>query len=64
MIELFAEVAQDLAMVDELKVWLLKNKQTNHWKTTKATASAVYALLMNGDNWLLESQPVEITFHS
>ncbi len=61
MIEVFDEVAQDAQAVDDLRVWLLKNKQTNHWKTTKATASAVYALLMNGDNWLLEDQPVKIT---
>ncbi len=61
MIEVFDEVGQDAATVEELKIWLLKNKQTNHWKTTKATSSATYALLMNGDNWLLEDQPVQIT---
>ena len=61
LIELFAEVAQDAEMVEGMKVWLLKNKQTQHWRTTKATAAAVYALLSNGDNWLLESAPVDIT---
>ncbi|MEL7021154.1 MAG: hypothetical protein AAGK47_06080 [Bacteroidota bacterium] len=60
MIEVFAQVAQDPQAVSDLKVWLLKNKQTTHWKTTKATAAAVYALLMNGDNWLLENAPVQI----
>ena len=60
MIEVFDEVAKDARAVEDLKLWLLKNKQTNHWKTTKATASAVYALLMNGDNWLLDDQPVQI----
>lgn len=58
MIEVFDEVAKDPQSVDDLKVWLLKNKQTTHWKTTKATANAVYALLMSGDNWLLEDKPV------
>lgn len=62
MVELFAEVAKDDKSVEELKIWLLKNKQTNHWKTTKATASAVYALLANGENWLLEDQAAVITF--
>ncbi len=61
MIEVFDEIANDPVAVDDLKVWLLKNKQTTHWKTTKATASAVYALLKNGDNWLLEDNPVKIT---
>ncbi|MEO1713976.1 MAG: alpha-2-macroglobulin, partial [Bacteroidota bacterium] len=60
MIEVFAEVAKDAQAVDDLKVWMLKNKQTTHWKTTKATANAVYALLMNGDNWLLEDAPIQI----
>lgn len=62
MIEVFAEAAKDDKAVDELKIWLLKNKQTNNWKTTKATAAAVYALLANGDNWLLEDQKATITF--
>ncbi len=61
MIEVFDEVAKDEKAVDDLKVWLLKNKQTTNWKTTKATSSAVYALLRRGDNWLLEDQPVKIT---
>lgn len=61
LIEAFAEVGKDEETVDDLKVWLLKTKQTTHWKTTKATASAVYALLSSGANWLLEDQPVDIT---
>ena len=64
LIEVFAEVAKDEKSVEEMKVWLLKNKQTNHWKTTKATSAAVYALLMNGDNWLLEDQLIEVEFKS
>ncbi len=62
LIEVFNDVAADAKSVDDLKVWLLKNKQTTHWKTTKATAAAVYALLTSGDNWLLEDQPVTINF--
>lgn len=62
MIEVFDEVAKDAQAVDDLKTWLLKNRQTTHWKTTKATASAVYAMLLRGDNWLEESQEVEIYF--
>jgi len=61
LIELFATVDTDASFVEDLKIWLLKNKQTTHWKTTKATASAIYALLNTGDNWILESAPVEIS---
>jgi len=60
MIEVFDEVAKDEKSVNDLKVWLLKNKQTSNWKTTKATSSAVYALLLRGNNLLLEDTPVEI----
>ncbi|MBK9012789.1 MAG: hypothetical protein IPM82_01140 [Saprospiraceae bacterium] len=64
LIEVFNDIANDKQAVDDLKVWLLKNKQTTHWKTTKATASAVYALLSSGDNWLLDDQPLVINFGS
>ena len=60
MIELFNEI-NDAKSVDNLKIWLLKNKQTNAWRTTKATASAVYALLKTGDNWLLEDNAIDIS---
>ncbi len=43
MIEAFAEVADDAQAVEDCKVWLLKQKQTQNWPTTKATADAVYA---------------------
>ena len=53
LIEVFSEIeTQDFVSqqktVDDLKTWLLKNKQTNNWKTTKATAEACYALLLQG----------------
>ncbi|MES2240940.1 MAG: carboxypeptidase-like regulatory domain-containing protein [Bacteroidota bacterium] len=52
LIEAFAEVSQDTKSVDAMKVWLLKNKQTKNWSTTKATTEAVYALMMQGTDWL------------
>ncbi len=51
-IEVFQEVANDEKSVEELKIWLLKNKRTNRWKSTKATADATYALLLQGNKWL------------
>jgi hypothetical protein len=60
LIEAFDEVAQDLESVEEMKVWLLKQKQTTDWKTTKATAGAVYALLMRGTDLLANEEQVEI----
>ena len=60
MIETFAEITRDTATVDDLRTWLLKNKQTNNWKTTKATADAVYALLMTGTNLISVDPRVEV----
>lgn len=60
MIEAFSEIDQNNAIINDLKTWLLKQKQTQNWKTTKATAEACYALLLNGSNWLAEEKSVKI----
>jgi uncharacterized protein YfaS (alpha-2-macroglobulin family) len=60
MIEVYDEVAQDNNAVADLKAWLLKQKQTQDWKTTKATVEACYALLRRGTDVLASSQPVNI----
>ncbi|MDF1696623.1 MAG: alpha-2-macroglobulin family protein [Saprospiraceae bacterium] len=49
MIEFFTETGDNADFVEEMKIWLLKNKQTNHWKTTKGTAAAIYSLLIQGE---------------
>jgi TonB-dependent SusC/RagA subfamily outer membrane receptor len=61
LIEAFAEIAKDTKKIDQLKQWLLKNKQTNRWSTTKATTEAIYALLMHGSNWLSVKDNTVIT---
>ena len=61
LIEAFDEVTHDKKAVDDLKVWLLKSKQTQDWKTTKATTEAVYALLLKGTDWLATESNVEIS---
>lgn len=60
LIEAFDEVAKDAEMVESCKVWLIKQKQTQHWHSTKATADAVYALLGRGENLLASDRLVEI----
>ncbi|MBP8961731.1 MAG: hypothetical protein KBG39_02180 [Opitutaceae bacterium] len=60
MVEAFAEVGQDTQAVDDCQVWLLKQKQTQDWKTTKATADAIYALLLGGRNLLGSDALVEV----
>ncbi|MET4082917.1 TonB-dependent SusC/RagA subfamily outer membrane receptor [Pedobacter sp. UYP30] len=60
-IEAFTAIDKNEATVNDLKTWLLKQKQTQNWRTTKATAEACYALLLNGSNWLAEEKNVNIT---
>ncbi len=63
MVEVFSEVGNDPKAVEELRIWLLKNKQTNRWESTKATAEAVYALLLNNgqvNSWLSNTQTVKV----
>ena len=61
MIEAFDEVMNDAKAVEECRVWLLKQKQTQDWKTTKATADAVYALLLRGRDLLASEALVEVS---
>ncbi|MFI8606017.1 alpha-2-macroglobulin family protein [Cellulophaga baltica] len=60
LIEAFSEIQNDVTTIDNLKIWLLKNKQTNQWKTTKATTEAVYALLLQGSDWIAVTNAVEV----
>ncbi|MBL7992058.1 MAG: hypothetical protein JNN25_11520 [Candidatus Kapabacteria bacterium] len=64
LIETFGEIPQDKQAaidVEDMKVWLLKQKQTTDWKTTKATAEACYALLLRGTDWLESTKLVDVT---
>ena len=60
LIEAFSEIANDQVTVADLKTWLIKNKQTNNWRTTKATADACYAMLLQGTDWLTNEPVVTI----
>lgn len=51
-IEAFAEVTpEDIKSVEEMKIWLLGNRQTHSWSSTKATTHAIYALMNFGKDW-------------
>jgi len=52
MIETFDEVARDEQSVEEMKIWLLKQKQTRMWRSSRATLEACYALLLRGTDLL------------
>jgi uncharacterized protein YfaS (alpha-2-macroglobulin family) len=64
MIELFTEVGNNTKAVNEMKIWLLRNKQTSNWKTTTATAAACYALLLKGNDLLNDNGAPAIKLNS
>lgn len=47
LIEAFNTITQDAESVEKMQLWLLKQKQTQSWPTTKSTTEAIYALLLN-----------------
>jgi uncharacterized protein YfaS (alpha-2-macroglobulin family) len=59
-IEAFAEVSKNTADVDEMKIWLLRQKQTQRWDSPMATVNAIYALLLQGSDWLANEGSVKI----
>jgi hypothetical protein len=48
------------ALLEEMKIWLLKQKQTTSWDSPVATADAVYALLCQGSDLLASHGVVTI----
>lgn len=68
LIEAFSEIGNpslsdedNRKVTDEMKIWLLKHKQTKQWPTTKATTEAVYAILQQGSDWLSVTDAAEVS---
>lgn len=60
LIEAFAEIDKDKETIDAMKFWLIKNKQTNRWSSTKSTTEAVYALMTQGSDWVSMKENIKI----
>ncbi|MDD3320804.1 MAG: alpha-2-macroglobulin family protein [Paludibacter sp.] len=59
-IEAFSEISSSQSDIDEMKIWLLKQKQTQRWDSPLSTVDAIYALLLQGSDWLSNTGKVEI----
>jgi len=60
-IEAISEIVpENTNWVEEMKIWLIKNRQTNSWNSTKATTDAVYALMNFGKDWTNAEKGVKI----
>lgn len=47
--------------MDQMKRWLLKQKQTQRWESAHATMDAVYALLSTGTDWFSSENKTKVT---
>ncbi|MEM7187024.1 MAG: hypothetical protein AAF466_10225 [Bacteroidota bacterium] len=59
-IEAFTEISEDPEFLEELKIWLLQQKRTSSWSSTKATADATYALLLGGSEMISIDNSVDL----
>ncbi len=61
LIEAFHTITpEDKESLAQMQLWLLKQKQTQHWGTTKSTTEAVYALLLD-KTLVAEDKTVAVT---
>lgn len=64
LLEAFRTIDPQAEELDDMRLWLLTNKRTNAWPTTKSTAAAVYALLHVEGNYTVEkaTAPMQATW--
>ena len=55
LIAAFTTVDPVATELDEMRRWLLAQKQTNEWESVPSTLEAIYALLYGGSDWLASS---------
>lgn len=60
LMEAFKECGTTAEEMDNLKLWLLKQKQTERWESTHGTLLSIYALLSTGSDWLASKGEVTI----
>lgn len=59
--EALSKAGGEEALIEQMKVWLLRQKQTRQWRDVMSTTDAVYALLMQGENLLASRGEVVVT---
>ncbi|MEQ9065055.1 MAG: alpha-2-macroglobulin family protein [Vicingaceae bacterium] len=62
LIEAFDEAGDFQKDVEEMKIWLLKQKQTRMWKNSLSTTNACFALLSNAGDDLRAKADVRVRF--
>ncbi|EJX03169.1 hypothetical protein EVA_08725 [gut metagenome] len=55
MMRAFDEISPNRGDTDAMKRWLLSQKRTQKWESVPATVDAIQELLMNGNDWISDS---------
>ncbi|MBO0950536.1 alpha-2-macroglobulin family protein [Fibrella forsythiae] len=48
----YSKLVGNEPFIDKMRQWLVQQKRTQAWPSTKATTEAIYALLLRGSDWL------------
>ena len=64
MLEAFSEISKNTADLDKMKIWLLRQKQTQQWDSPLSTVDAIYALLHYGTDWISSGNEATIQLGS
>lgn len=41
----------DVSMIEEMKIWLITQKEVSRWDTSRSTAEVIYTILNSGKSW-------------
>jgi Large extracellular alpha-helical protein len=58
--EAFDEILDDSENMNQMRLWLLTQKRTTQWENNRATAEAIYALLLRGEDWLRDTDDITV----
>lgn len=59
MLEAFNEIDSRIEEIDQIRKWILLEKQTTDWGSSSMAAEATYALLATGSEWLMNTESAE-----
>lgn len=60
LVEAYAIINKDMTSVEKMQQWLITQKRTQAWKSNRATAEAIYAILMRGTQTLSSNRGLSI----
>lgn len=60
-ISFFHRMDKTQKALEDARLWLILNKETNQWETSAETADAVFAVLSTGKNYLATTEAPQIT---